>query len=222
MKAARLVILGIALAAGGAAALLAANGMRQPGVVEPETIEVLVAKANLSGGHVIGDQDIAWQAWPAAAAYPSVIRKTQRPDAIHQFVGAVMRAPVTTGDPMHDGMASILKPGTRAVSFDFSPTSENGGVFPPDGHVDVVLTSHDKQVEKATGAEKFSSDTIVNDVRVVAMAADKSAMLELTPEQAETLARSRNLGKLSLVFHDDEPRGPLLLVRYGVSIRVPQ
>ena len=88
MKAARLVVLGVAVAAGGVAAYLAA-GSKAPApppppapVVQLETVDVLVAKSDLSRGQVIADQDIAWQAWPAAAANANFIKKTDRPDAI--------------------------------------------------------------------------------------------------------------------------------------------
>ena len=216
MKAARLVVLGVALAAGGAAALLV-NGSRPP-AVQPETIAmVLVAKADLSGGQVIGDQDIGWQTWPTAAASPSFIRKTERPDAIHQFVGAVVRAPVATGEPIHKTTASILAHGMRAISIDFSPTSENRGVFLPDEHVDVLLTRNDNAAGKASGVERFTSEEILENVRVLAAAVGKSATIELTPEQVKTLARSRQLGTLSLLLHTNDRRGPIHLVRYGVS-----
>src|SRR5580698_6897584 len=103
MKAARLVVLGVALAAGGVAAILA-SGSKQPAppppaapVVQLETVEILVAKSDLSRGTVIGAQDVGWQTWPAAAANSIFIRKTARPDAANEFVGAIVRVPVAAG-----------------------------------------------------------------------------------------------------------------------------
>ncbi len=219
MKAARLVVLGVAISAGGVAAWLAANRSPETVVQAAPTIEVLVAKADLSPGLVIGDKDIGWQDWPKGAANPSLIEKTKRPDAVHQYIGAVVRISVTTGDPFRGNMVSVLKEGTHAVSIDLSPESDNGipPIFAPDQRVDVLVLSHDKQREKTTGFERFTSDVILDNLRVLAVVADKSVMVEMTPEQADTLARSHQLGTILVVHHADAPPGPINVVRYGVS-----
>ena len=96
MKAARLVVLGVAVAAGGIAAYLAAGSKPPPpppvAAAPPlETVEVLVAKSDLNRGHLIADQDIGWQTWPAAAANSSFIKKSDRPNAATDFAGAIVR-----------------------------------------------------------------------------------------------------------------------------------
>jgi pilus assembly protein CpaB len=213
MKAARLIVLGIALAAGGVAALLA-SGNRQP---QSDTIDVLVAKADLSGGQVIAEQDIGWQAWPAAAANPTFIKQTDRPEAIRQFVGAIVRGPVATGEPIREPMAAILAPGMRAVSIENSPASG----IKSDDRIDVLLTRRDAAVDRAGGTPKLASETILENVRVLAVG--QTAMVELTAEQADRVTRSRQLGTLSLALHTLERRGPVNLVRYGVTtLVVPQ
>jgi pilus assembly protein CpaB len=213
MKAARLVVLGIALAAGGIAAVLA-SGNRQP---QSDTVDVLVAKADLSGGQVIGEQDIGWQAWPTAAANPSFIKSAERPEAIRQFAGAIVRAPIASGEPIREPMAAILAPGMRAVPIENPP----GSGIRPDDRIDVVLTRRDAAVDKAGGVPKLNSEIILENVRVLAIG--QSAMIELSQEQADRVARSRQLGALSLALHSNERRGPVNLVRYGVStLVVPQ
>src|ERR1019366_328474 len=104
MKPARLIVLGVALAAGAVAAMLAA-GRRQPEAPKappppphPETVDVLVAKSDLGTGQVVGDGDIGWQTWPAASATSTFIRKADRPDAIKDFVGAIVRTAVSAGE----------------------------------------------------------------------------------------------------------------------------
>src|ERR1700678_1388459 len=154
MKAARIIVLGVALAAGGVAAMLA-SGNRQPADVpkaEPPppplaTTEVLVARADLNSGQVVGDGDIGWQTWPSASANSNFIRKTDRPDAIKEFVGAIVRTPVLAGEPVRDSkvvvakgggfMAAILPRGMRAISLDVSPETGAGGFILPNDHVDV-------------------------------------------------------------------------------------
>ncbi len=68
MKAARLVVLGVALAAGGVAAYLASSHHEAPPAAPPPpplaTVEILVAKNDLGRGQLIGEGDIGWQLWP--------------------------------------------------------------------------------------------------------------------------------------------------------------
>jgi len=259
MKAARLVVLGVALAAGGVAAFLASghHETAAPAPLPPppplETVDVLVAKTDLGRGQVIGDGDVDWQTWPAAAANPSFIKKTERPDGIHEFVGAIIRVPVATGEPIRDPavvfakgsgfMAAILPKGMRAVAMEVSAESGAGGFILPDDHVDVVLTRRDKAAEKVTGVEKYISEAILRNVRVLAIdqaveekagqkvVIGKTATLEMTADQAETLALSHQLGTLSLALRslvdsqsstpegDDgnDRRAAINTVRYGVS-----
>jgi pilus assembly protein CpaB len=226
MKAARLVVLGVAVAAGGVAAFLASGSHKPPPeapkapVVQLETVEVLVAKIDLSRGEVIGDNEIGWQSWPKAAANSNFIQKTARPDAIKQFEGAIVRIPVAVGQPIYDPMvvfakgsgflAAILPKGMRAVAIDIAPDSDAGGFILPEDRVDILLTRHDKAAEKMTGSEKIVTDTILRNVRVLAVdqaveekngqkvVIGKTATLELTPEQTEALANAHQLGSLSL------------------------
>ncbi len=259
MKAARLVVLGVAIAAGGVAAYLASRGhnphpvpARAP-VVTLETVEVLVAKNNLNRGDVIAGNQIGWQVWPKASANGNFVVKSARPDAVKDFTGAIVRVPVAAGQPIFDPMvvlakgsgflAAILPKGMRAVAMDISAESAAGGFILPDDHVDILLTRHDKAAEKITGTEKIVSDTILRNVRVLAVdqaveekagqkvVVGRTATVELTPQQAETLAMSRQLGTLSLSLRSlvnsqsSKPEGgqasdhapSMHTVRFGVS-----
>jgi pilus assembly protein CpaB len=257
MKAARLVVLGVALAAGGVAAILASGNKAPappppPPVPQLETVDILVAKTDLSRGQLIANQDIGWQTWPAAAANPNFIKKTDRPDAMNDFVDAIVRVPVASGEPIRDPMvvfakgsgflAAVLPKGMRAVSTDVSPETGAGGFILPEDHVDVMLTRRDKASEKISGIEKYVSDTILRNVRVLAVdqtveekngtkvVVGKTATLELTEGQAETLALSRQLGTISLALRslldsqstapeggEDDKKGSVNTVRYGVG-----
>src|SRR5277367_2178016 len=166
MKAARLVVLGVAVAAGGIAAYLAAGSKAPPAppptpVVQIPMVDVLVAKTDLSRGQVINTQDIGWQTWPADAANSNFVKKSDRPDAMKDFVGAIVRVAQVSGDPLRDPnvvmakgsgfLAAVLPQGMRAVAVDISPETGAGGFILPDDRVDVLLTRHDKAAEKATG-----------------------------------------------------------------------
>jgi pilus assembly protein CpaB len=257
MKAARLVVLGVAVAAGGIAAYLAAGSKAPPPppptpVVQIPMVDVLVAKSDLSRGQVIENQDIGWQTWPAEAANSNFIKKSDRPDAIDHFAGAIVRVAMVAGDPIRDPnvvmakgsgfMAAVLPQGMRAVAVDISPESGAGGFILPDDRVDVLLTRHDKATEKAIGVEKFTSDTILNNVRVLAVdqtlderdgtkvVVGKTATLELTEQQAETLQLVKQTGTISLTLRslldansssaeggDNTKEGPINTVRFGAS-----
>jgi pilus assembly protein CpaB len=258
MKATRLVVLGIAIAAGGVAALLAGRS-HEPETPPPapalalETVDVLIAKTDLARGQLIEPSQIGWQMWPATAANENFIKKTARPDAVNQFIGAIVRVPVASGQPIYDPMvvfakgsgflAAILPKGMRAVAVDIAADSDAGGFILPEDHVDILLTRHDKAAERNSGNETIITDTILRNVRVLAVdqavqekngqkvIVGKTATIELSPQQAETLADARQVGALSLSLRslvDSQASAPeggdhkydgtsVNLVRYGVG-----
>jgi pilus assembly protein CpaB len=259
MKAARLVVLGVAVAAGGIAAYLAASNKAPPppppaAPAPPPlaTVDVLVAKTDLERGQVIENKDVGWQTWPADAANSNFIKKSDRPDAVNDMVGSIVRVAMISGDPIREPyvvkakgsgfMAAVLPKGMRAVAVDISPDLDAGGFILPDDRVDVMLTRRDKTAEKATGVEKFVTDTILRDVRVLAVdqtidekagtknVMGKTATLELTESQAETLALAHQLGTISLTLRslldsgdapesdeDDRKGHSINTIRFGVS-----
>lgn len=230
MKPARLIVLFIAIAAGGIAALLAGHS-DQPAplppapapVVQLETTDVLVANTDIGMGHSVSEQDFRWQVWPAEAASANFIRKSERPEAVGQLAGSIARVAFSNGEPIREAklirangsgyMAAILPTGMRAVAIDISPERGVSGFVLPSDHVDVLLTRRDKEAEKNNpGSEVVVSETILTDVRVLAIGktveekngehtVDGSvATLELMPPEAERLARARQLGTLSLTL----------------------
>jgi pilus assembly protein CpaB len=130
MNTARIVVLIIALGAGGIAAYLASGSDNKSAPTEPvaqlPTVDVLVAKSDIGLGQSVKPEDLQWQTWPAATASSSFIRRNERPDATTQVAGAIARAPFIAGEPIReqklvraDGsgfMAAILPTGMRAVS----------------------------------------------------------------------------------------------------------
>jgi pilus assembly protein CpaB len=261
MKAARIVVLGVAIAAGGVAALLAGRSHEpeapapQP-VSQLETVDVLIAKTDIGRGQVLDPSQIGWQMWPTAAANGNFIRKTARPDALNQFVGAIVRVPVAAGQPIYDPMvvfakgsgfmAAILPSGMRAVATQISAETGAGGFILPNDRVDVILTRRDREAEKASGVEVQVSETILNNVRVLAIdqaveeksaqknVVGKTATLELSERQAEALALAQKLGTLSLALRSitdasrdekkddsvDTGRTSLNVIRFGVGTTV--
>lgn len=223
---ARIVVLTIALGAGGIAAYLVSGNDRQQQapvapVVQLPTVDVLVAKTEIALGQAIKPGDLNWQTWPEAASN-IFIRRSDRPDAANQLVGAIARTPFLSGEPIReqklvraDGsgfMAAILPSGMRAISTEISPETGAGGFILPNDRVDVILSKRDKNPDSPNAREAVSSEIILSNVRVLAIdqapkekdgqntVLGKTVTLELKPEQAETLSRARQSGTLALAL----------------------
>src|ERR1700675_4074001 len=225
MNRARIVVLSIAVGAGGIAAYLASGSDDKPQPAAPQaqlqTVDVLVAKADIGLGQTVAPEDMVWQTWPAASASNTFIRRNERPDATTQVAGSIARAPFIAGEPIREPklvkangsgfMAAILPTGMRAISTEISPESGAGGFILPNDRVDVILSKRDKNPDRA-GPDVVNSEIILSNVRVLAIdqapkekdgqnaVVGKTVTLELKPEQAETLARSRQSGTLSLAL----------------------
>src|SRR4029453_7936644 len=104
MKTAQIVVLSIALGAGGVAAYLARGTDKASEPVQPvaqlPTVEVLVAKNEIGLGQSLRVEDLQWQTWPAAAASGSFIKRGERPEATKQMAGIIARAPLIPGEPI--------------------------------------------------------------------------------------------------------------------------
>src|ERR1700721_3992029 len=92
MNTARIVVLTIAVGAGGIAAYLASgsdNSKPPPAVpvVQLPTVDVLAAKSDIGLGQSVKPEDLQWQTWPAATASNTFIRRNERPDATTQVTG---------------------------------------------------------------------------------------------------------------------------------------
>jgi pilus assembly protein CpaB len=257
MYTARIVVLTIALGAGGIAAYLARGfddkSLPTEPVVRLQTVDVLVAKSDIGLGQSVSRENLQWQTWPAATASNNFIRRNERPEATKEVSGSIARAPFLAGEPIREPklvrangsgfMAAILPSGMRAISTEISPETGAGGFILPNDRVDVILSKREKNPDRS-GPDTISSEIILKNVRVLAIdqapkekdgqnaVVGKTVTLELKPEQAETLARSRQSGTLSLALRsiadinmvengsDDQPekRGESVnVVRYGVQ-----
>ena len=226
MNRARLVVLAIAIVAGGIAAYLVSGSGSAPPPAAPvaqlPTVDVLVAKSDIGLGQTVTPEDVQWQTWPAATASNSFIRRSDRPDAAKEVTGSIARYPFIAGEPIREPklikangsgfMAAILPPGMRAVSTEISPETAAGGFVLPNDRVDVILTRRLKNSDpKATG-DIVASTIILANIRVLAIdqapkekdgqnsVIGKTVTLELKPEQVPLLAEARQAGTLSLAL----------------------
>src|ERR1700721_4299614 len=227
MYTARIVVLIIALGAGGIAAYLASGSDNKPAptipVAQLAAVDVLVARSDIGLGQSVKPENLQWQTWPAATASNSFIRRNERPEATPQIAGSLARRPFIPGEPIReqklvraDGsgfMAAILPTGMRAISTEITPETAAGGFILPNDRVDVILSKHEKNPDNRAGmTDIVHSEIILTNIRVLAIdqapkekdgqnaLVGRTVTLELKPEQTETLARARQSGTLSLAL----------------------
>jgi pilus assembly protein CpaB len=226
MNTARIVVLAVALGAGGIAAYLASGSADKPAPTAPvaqlPTIEVLVAKSDIALGQTLKPEDLQWQTWPAANASNTFIRRSEHPDAANQTAGSIARAPFIAGEPIReqklvraDGsgfMAAILPAGMRAISTEISPETGAGGFILPNDRVDVILTKREKSADANNTQDVVVSAVLLTNIRVLAIdqapkerdgqntVVGKTVTLELKPEQTSMLSAARQAGTLSLAL----------------------
>ena len=188
MNTARIVVLVIALGAGGVAAYLASgynNTAPAPATPVAEklpTVEVLVAKSDIQLGQAVKAEDLQWQTWPQSTASSAFINRDSRPNAQTEIAGSIARVPLMQGEPIReqklvraDGsgfMAAILPSGMRAVSTEISAETAAGGFILPNDRVDVVLTRRLKNPDTsgATGGnDLILSEVVLSNIRVLAI-----------------------------------------------------
>jgi pilus assembly protein CpaB len=226
MNTARIVVLTIAVGAGGVAAYLASGSDSKPPPAEPvvqlPTADVLVAKTDIGLGQKVTPNDVQWQSWPASTASNTFIRRSERPDATTQIAGSIARAPFIAGEPIREAklvkadgsgfMAAILPTGMRAVSAEISPETGAGGFILPNDRVDVILSKREKNPDRSNATDIVVSEIILSNIRVLAIdqapkekdgqnsVVGRTATLGLKPEQTAILAAARQAGTLSLAL----------------------
>lgn len=237
MKRAQLIGISVAAAAGLLAFMLMRSIVHAPSAptkvaVPVDATEVLVARNDIGLGKMTKESDFRWQTWPADAVTPSFITKEQGSAGMRAVSGAIARSPILAGEPVTrqklikagDGgvLAAILPKGMRAISTRIKEETAAGRLILPNDHVDVILT---RRLRGREGQDQYISDTLFRNVRVLAIGQQietkknskspeggaNTATLELTPPQAETLARANSMGEISLSLRsiaDSDPNGP--------------
>jgi pilus assembly protein CpaB len=222
MNTKRIIVLGMAVVAAGAAALLARAliGGGTPKVeakaAPPMAMsEVLVAASNIQAGVSLSPDLVKWQNWPTGSVDASFITHATTPNLADALKGTVVRIPLYAGEPVattaivHGNavglMAAALQPGMRAVSLAINVDSGAGGFILPNDRVDLMLTT-----KTNASPPRVKVKTILSNVRVLAVdqtyaqdkntktVVGKTATLELTPSQAELIAAAATTGVVSL------------------------
>lgn len=177
MKPTSIVLLLVALIAGGLAAFLATQQSSPVKVVQgPTTVvqeaktQVLVATAPIGVGQRLSNKTVAWADWPEGAVRDDYLSKEVRPEALKEISGAVARFEIFPGDPISEPklvrtgqgyMSAVLDKGMRGISVSVAAASASGGFIMPNDRVDVVSTRNTRS--------GVVSETIVHNVKVLAI-----------------------------------------------------
>jgi pilus assembly protein CpaB len=227
MSARQIIVLVVAaIAAIGALLVIRGMGARhetEAAKAEPALVgeQVLVAAHDIQQGAALAPSDLGVATFPTASISPNFIRLNAQPSAQADTVGAVTRRAFVQGEPITTNaiiqpegrgfMAAQLAPGFRAVAVEIENKNAVGGYIQPNDHVDVIATT------RANGgsSQEVRSDIILQDVRVLALGDTTQpqasgdhpttveahvAVLELSPEDARTLALAEGMGDISLAL----------------------
>jgi pilus assembly protein CpaB len=179
----------------------------------------LVAARPLKAGTLTRDED--FRSDPLDSVPSGAIRDTT--DDRNRLLGSLVRKNLDTGSPITSEnvlprgdrgfLASVLAPGTRAISIKVDAESGVSGLIKPGDYVDVVLT----QVSaNADVARRALSETLLQNVRIIAIDQEivqgggannataakvaQTVSLQLAPEQVKRIAVAKHLGSLSLAM----------------------
>lgn len=177
MRPSRIVLLLVAILAGGLAAFLATRGsspapqvVTETQVIEERKTQILVATAPIGVGQRLSPELVEWQDWPEGALRSEYIGIDANPDALDAVSGAVARFEIFPGEPLIESklvrseqgyLSAVLDSGRRGVSINVSAASASGGFIVPNDHVDVILSR--------SGADGLTSQTILQNVKVLAI-----------------------------------------------------
>ena len=210
-------------------------------------VDVLVAARDINLGDSVSAEDFRWQQWPSEGLAAGLISKASDPEAPTKLSGAIARASFIAGEPIKEQKlmktAAILPSGMRAISTPIREETSAGGFILPNDRVDVILTHKIRVGNK----EESVSEAVLRNVRVLAIgqtleqqgnekvATGKTATLELTPPQTETLALAQSIGEISLSLRSladaapnqsesaakigDANNGSVRMLKYGVPSR---
>ncbi len=227
MSKSRVIFLGVALASAALAAFLVKDlvGKKpQQKIIEVNKVEktkVLVMARDLSVGERLSGANMKWVDWPKDLVGSGMITISSRPKAMSKLKNTRARVALYKDEPVSERkliletsngfMAAMLPSGYRAISVRISAATGAGGFILPNDRVDVLVTRKDKF--DGSSQPVTVSETVITNVRVLAVdqtyktgddgeqfAVSKTATLELTPEQAEVLAKVETSGQLTLAL----------------------
>jgi len=207
---------------------LALGSQKAEVVVELEkpaqTIKILVASTNIDKGDTLKAHHMKWQEWPKEALFTGAIEQTDDmslEDALSGKIrrdikkGEALMETAVLQDKTDNFLSASLGEGKRAVAIKVDAASSVAGFVGPGDHVDIIMTydlrlPSDEDIRAAANEviNKKAVQTILQNVKVIATDQDmqkqdkakvsRTITIEVDLRQAEKLALSMTMGKLSL------------------------
>jgi len=218
-----LILLGLALSLGIAAALLVQRLLDQqkPHVVNAAvaTTPVVVAKADIAVATEITPQQVDVVDWPTAFLPQGAFHKPE------EIKGRVLRHAVAAGEVIQEltllpqgaagGLASLIEENFRAVSVKVDPIIGVAGFVTPGARVDVLATlkrldwSNKQPYAKAVlqNVKVLAIDQKLEEVGRGKPELVNVVTLEVEPDQAEKLTYMAHEGKLQLALRSPDDDG---------------
>ncbi|WOI53562.1 Flp pilus assembly protein CpaB [Parvularcula sp. LCG005] len=223
----RLLILLVAVLAGGAAFfLVSSDNPTADAVVNivpqekgPEMVRVLVAGRDFSQGAIIDPQGTKWVQWPKDAVPEFYVteKNTKFYEELPQMRARTAireNEPVFAQNVVQHGdrgmMAAIMTPGMRAISARMSAEQASGGFVLPGDRVDIFASMSSSG--SADNGQGSGADMLLSNVRVLAIdqiysteggesaIVGRTVTLEVAPSQVETFIRARDNMTLTFVL----------------------
>ncbi len=182
-----------------------------------ESVNVLVAKADLPSGLIVKPDHLEWKPWPEKGVGKNFLMEGR--DKMEDVIDSVVRGGIITGEPIVKGrvikpddrgfLAAVLKPGMKAVSIKVKVDNSVSGFIKPGDHVDLLLSHRVVPSNTEPPREHDIAETILSDLRVIAVdqvsndqngkaSVAKTITLEVTRKQVEIVTVAKQIGALSL------------------------
>ena len=215
----------VALLGAGAFLLMKRRPVETPIAPAAPVMMVLSATRDLPSGTRVEDGDLEWVKMTDGGETEDRIISSSPPTSNfkEQAIDSYVRTPIGKGEQIRRSrlaktslMAMMLAPGHRAVAIDVAPNTTAGGFILPNDRVDVLRTYRNADATQEAGRDIFSTDIILENVRVLAIGAvsekkgsdatvtGPTATLELTPRAAEIALMGQKTGQLSLALRPME------------------
>ncbi|PWJ20307.1 Flp pilus assembly protein CpaB [Jannaschia seohaensis] len=183
----------------------------------PETVPVIVAKADIGFGQAIEAHMLNIIEWPADAAPAATftsfdqllpsdgqgLRRAKRPFS----QGDIILAPKVSDFGEKVTITQTLDPSRRAMALTVNAQTSAGGFVTPGDFVDIVLTRG--------GGGGLTTHTIMQNVRVIAVdqmsdenndnpMVARTVTVDVSPDEAQRLSLAQSAGRLSLTLRSFE------------------
>lgn len=214
----------------------------------PPMATFIVTARALPAGTLVRDEDFVIKPIAADVVIPGAL--PGGPDAFASVRGGMIRHYVDAGStltaadilrPRDRGyLATVLAPGTRAISIAVDLVTGVAGLIWPGDQVDVILTQ-EMDPSQAPVSRRIISETVMTNIRIIAVDQDivqgasagsagasvvagrvaHTVTLQVDTDQAERLTVAQRLGHLALAIRsisDASDQSPGLPAVYGADV----